>query len=471
LYFKDAGTAPPVARSTLEHWPYREYWTGVVFNGARIGFARFDLAATDSPDRYELRSEAAFILHFLGLKKKFILKARDRVNADLTLVDFDYDLDLDGSHRRMHGRVADGALRVETRTHGHTETRDFPLAAPLYPTSALYLYPLLRGLELGREYRYSVFSGEAGDIAEARQKVEAYETSELFRGPAFKLSTRLRGQGTSTWLDAEGRPVFELALNGVLIAALESEPTARRYLAQASLNKQEVLLEFSRVPADRAIPAPRTRRALELALAGLDAACLPPVDAIQSCTPSGDEAHCRIRTVLPEALSPPGAPMAADRYLAPTLSAPSSEPRLRVTAARIADGAATDIERIERLLKWIAANIRREPVDVFSALDVLDGKRAECQGHAYLYAAFARSLGIPTRVVNGLVYMEEAQGFLYHSWNESLIAGQWLAVDPTFAQLGADATHVKLVEGEGLAELAPLTDTIGRLRVRVLAFE
>jgi hypothetical protein len=73
--------------------------------------------------------------------------------------------------------------------------------------------------------------------------------------------------------------------------------------------------------------------------------------------------------------------------------------------------------------------------------------------------------------VNGLVYMVEAHGFLYHNWNESLVNGAWLPVDPTFAQVSADATHVKLVEGKSPAALLSLLDGIGKIRVRVLAYE
>jgi transglutaminase-like putative cysteine protease len=73
--------------------------------------------------------------------------------------------------------------------------------------------------------------------------------------------------------------------------------------------------------------------------------------------------------------------------------------------------------------------------------------------------------------VNGLVYMEEAQGFLYHSWNESLVDGRWRPVDPTFGQVVADATHVKLVEGESIADLTPLLDMIGRVKARVISYE
>lgn len=39
--------------------------------------------------------------------------------------------------------------------------------------------------------------------------------------------------------------------------------------------------------------------------------------------------------------------------------------------------------------------------------DVSNDRHAECQGHTCLYAAFTRSLGIPTRLVNWLVYSAE----------------------------------------------------------------
>jgi transglutaminase-like putative cysteine protease len=115
--------------------------------------------------------------------------------------------------------------------------------------------------------------------------------------------------------------------------------------------------------------------------------------------------------------------------------------------------------------------VAREAVDAFSALDVLETRKAECQGHAYLYTALARASRIPTRVVNGLVYSEYARGFLYHTWAESLVDGRWLAVDPIFDQVGVDVTHVKLIEGETLGELTPLVGLIGRLDATVETLE
>ena len=73
---------------------------------------------------------------------------------------------------------------------------------------------------------------------------------------------------------------------------------------------------------------------------------------------------------------------------------------------------------------------------------------------------------IPARVVNGLAYSEAHGGFLYHTWNELWLAGRgWQPVDATFGQPRADATHLKLIEGETPAELMPLVGLIGRIRV------
>ena len=152
-------------------------------------------------------------------------------------------------------------------------------------------------------------------------------------------------------------------------------------------------------------------------------------------------------------------------YLRATLAAPSADAEIAELARKLGVGAASDDERIATILSWIDSNIAKEAIDVFTAVDVLRGGRAECQGHAYLYAALARALGMPTRVVNGLVYSSGHGGFLYHTWNETLIAGRgWQPVDATFGQRRADATHVKLLEGESVAELAPLVSLVGRLR-------
>ena len=43
MYFRDAGVPPSAISHRLDSWPYEEYWTGVVFNGAKVGYTHLYL--------------------------------------------------------------------------------------------------------------------------------------------------------------------------------------------------------------------------------------------------------------------------------------------------------------------------------------------------------------------------------------------------------------------------------------------
>ncbi len=455
-YFHDAGPAPEVRQVTLEAWPHRDLWTGVVFNGQKIGFTRRQVRAADAPGHWEIESEAVMRLQFLGIDKRIRLHARDRVRPDFTLEAFEYQHEIDGNRMRVTGRADGQSLSYVVEAAGTREERTLPLKQPLYASSALAILPVARGLKLGAAARYTVFHGETQAIADAEQEVLAYEKSELFEGPAFKVATRLLGMETTTWIAADGRPLFELGLHGAIISALEDETRARRYLVEASLNKRDALVEFSLLRAGP-IEQPRRVSRMEIVLTGVPRAF--EVNNL-ACRRTADRLECSIDRAAPFTQDNP------QRYLAPTLAAPSTLKEIRDLAHEISKGSTGEEQIIARLLAWMDANIAKEAIDAFSAADVLRARRAECQGHAYLFAAFARALGIPARIVNGIAYSEDHGGFLYHSWNEAWIAGRgWRPVDATFGQPHADATHVKLIEGETAAELLPLVNLVGRVRV------
>jgi transglutaminase-like putative cysteine protease len=466
-YFRDAGTPPPAQRSDLATLRWQEYWTGIVFNGEKIGFSRTAVRAMDGePGRYLIESEASLQFQLLGFRKTVQMRSRDVVEADLALVRFHYWHDLDGNVLEVQGEQHAGALHTSITAGGRTTQRDLRTAQTVYPAGALTLLPALRGLEPGREYRYRIYSGETQSLLDVQQKIEGYEESDLFPGKAYKIQTLASGHRATTWIDTHGRPQFELALNGVLISVLETPAEARRYLALAALNKRDTLLDFSLVRPDRRLKDPRSARRLRLALIGAPAS--PPEGPGQRCEAAAERWVCELTAGAPEAGS---RSEARALYLGSSVTVPAETRTVHNAARGIVGGESDPRAQIDLILRWMQANIRRVPVDVFSAIDVLEQREAECQGHAYLYAALARSLGIPTRVVNGLVYSEAANGFLYHSWTESYLADGWYAVDPTFGQSAADATHLKLIEGESIADLLPLLEWIGKLRILVLEQE
>lgn len=111
-----------------------------------------------------------------------------------------------------------------------------------------------------------------------------------------------------------------------------------------------------------------------------------------------------------------------------------------------------------------------------TASEVARSRRGDCTEHAVLLAALLRGAGIPSRVVTGLVYLDEFAGahgvFGYHMWVQAFVEGVWLDLDPTLPW-GFDATHIALAlsdlsgpdAGAALDRMLPL---VGRLRIEVV---
>ncbi len=474
-YFRPSVQQPlPPKHFALSEWPYTEYWTGIVFNGKQVGFSHFRLApAKEKRGLYDIHSEAYLHVRLLMFDKTIKLTSFDRVAADLSLVHFRYAYDLDGNRLQLRGRRVDQRLEVEILSRGQTHRQIIPLKDKLYPTSVIALYPAMHGLAVDRRYTYRVYDGETKSVATVKQDILAYEESELFAGQAFKVKTRLHGHNVTSWLDDHGRPLLEMSLGGVFIAALENKKNAQNYLTTAALNKDETLLDFSLIKSNIPIENPSGVKSMEIVLSGIDKSFNIPLDQRQQCRTIEEKRVCRTSTQIQniEKASPSVGAARMERYLQPSLTVPSRNPLIHQTAEDIIGDTRGTLNRVRSIFDWIRDNIEQKPVDVFTALDVFEGRKAECQGHSLLYAAFARAAKIPTRVVNGVVYSKNHQGFLYHTWAESLVDGRWMAVDPTLRQIPADATHIKFIEGERMGDLLPLVDLIGHIKIEIIAVD
>jgi hypothetical protein len=143
----------------------------------------------------------------------------------------------------------------------------------------------------------------------------------------------------------------------------------------------------------------------------------------------------------------------------------SDDPRIEAQARQIAGRERRAGPVAELLTHWVSHNLKKEiTISVPSAVQVLEDRRGDCNEHTVLYVALARSLGLPARTAAGLVYLRGR--FYYHAWPEVWL-GQWVAVDPTFDQFPADASHLRFVIG-GLARQVELLRLIGRLQLTVV---
>jgi transglutaminase-like putative cysteine protease len=152
----------------------------------------------------------------------------------------------------------------------------------------------------------------------------------------------------------------------------------------------------------------------------------------------------------------------------PTPSLPAAHPELRERAQEVIGDAPDRLEAVRRLNTFVFEYLDKVPtISVPNGLAVLRSGEGDCNEHTALFVSLARAAGIPARTVAGVVYSERVTakgGFYYHAWPEVRLGGEadWIPLDPTFGQLPADATHVKLIEGE-LDRQVEIMSVMGRL--------
>jgi len=460
-----AATAENPLRYRPDQLPYREYWTGIAFNGKKTGMNHVRFAPAEAG--YALENEVVLRFYLFGRDKLVKLASRDRIAADLRLLSFEHHYLLDDNELKVNGRVQDDRLHVEVINSAGTHRQTLQPQAPVYPISVTLFYPLYHGIHEGAAYRYLVFDGEAQRLSWVEQKVLGYEFHEDLGMPAYRLQTELYGQLTTSWIGLQGLPLWEQSVNNAFSSTLADESTARLYLEEAARDQDETLLNYSLVKSDRRLHAARQLTRLQVQLLGMGDFALPPAYPRQQCERSDAAGNvtCVISTEIVNA--PEHAPRAGD-YLEHTPIIPTGHPTMSRLAEDITRGLDGPTSRIRALTAWVHDNIEGEAVDVFTALDVLEKRKAECQGQSFLYTSLARSLNIPTRVVNGLVYYPQLNGFVYHTWAESWDGYAWHSVDPTFGQAPADATHIRLLDGSNVADLSPFMQIMGQIEARIL---
>jgi hypothetical protein len=151
-------------------------------------------------------------------------------------------------------------------------------------------------------------------------------------------------------------------------------------------------------------------------------------------------------------------------YLKTSLAIESANPEIQRQAKKIVGTEKDAYEATKKIVAWVGSHMKKEyGSSADRATDVLHQMRGDCTEHSLLSVALLRAVGIPSRRVDGVVYIENGDGvpaLYWHEWVEAYV-GEWTQLDPTFGEAVAHATHFALGEESG-AEITPL---IGQLKV------
>ncbi|MFA5108349.1 MAG: transglutaminase-like domain-containing protein [Candidatus Micrarchaeia archaeon] len=136
-----------------------------------------------------------------------------------------------------------------------------------------------------------------------------------------------------------------------------------------------------------------------------------------------------------------------ESYIASNEQVPSDNESLRSLAQNISANYKTDFEKISALAIWtnkyITYNLSYAGKDL-SVYEILSQRAGICSDYSLLFTTLSRSLGYPTRFVNGYAYSSVQKEWVGHSWTEVYL-GKWVPVDPTWLEVGfLDGTHVPI---------------------------
>jgi hypothetical protein len=160
--------------------------------------------------------------------------------------------------------------------------------------------------------------------------------------------------------------------------------------------------------------------------------------------------------------------------LRPTAWLQSDAPEIRAIAAPVARLRTSGARKMEMLREKGRPYIERiDFTGHYSALETLSRRAGDCTEAAVLLAALGRAAGIPTRVVNGLVYSRfqyhgVSNAFLPHSWTLAYVDGAWRSFD--LALDAFDSTHIALTIGDGDARsIAAASQLAGLLEWKAIS--
>jgi hypothetical protein len=435
--------------------PADEAWFRVLLDGRKIG--SMHLTRSAETDRVITTQTLEVVLERLGTQLHLATRETDLETRTGQPLGFALETILSGSRSRTRGSVEpDGTVRIDSEVGGNRQTRHIVWPRGALLAEGLRLTELRSGLLPGsrfREYAFQVESQEAVPIdctIGARERVDLPEGVEHLQ----RIEQRLEMQGTSTrnvvWVDTDHNvrkmtmPLMGFELT--LLACSQACATAP--------NQPADILSHALVAAPAPLDRTELHRGLILHVRARDGGA--PLHFAQT-----DEQQVRttedgvVLRIVPlgqdsSTTREPG-PEPSDAQ--PNAWLQSDAPMIRELAVRGAAGARTPREQMQSLEHFVRGYIRRKDLSVgyASALEVAENPQGDCTEHAVLLAALGRALGIPTRVVDGLVYTGSYAGiehvFVPHAWVQAFVDGHWQSFDA--ALTGFDAGHVALAVGDG----------------------
>jgi len=454
-----------------------EQWMEVTAFGSKIGFTYGKVEKDDNG--YRVTGRTVMKMEVQGVPQDISSSQTYVMDKNFRLKRFAYMQKMLNHRQFFDGTVEGEKINVEIRSGGNVTSREARYDSDAYLADSITLLLADGRLQSGKNYSFKVFMPAL--LASGNINISVGERTSLKYGgkdeEVYVITSKFKDFAVESWITPDGRTLKEESPMGFSSRAVDE--------AEAVSFKDGVLpftsiLTFSMIPVTGDFSHSGKISRLKVAVSGLSGADLIPNDERQKTAVKKVETRKGKKTyVIGVEIEKKGAegvsvsrPLPAKgmaAYLKPTFEAQADDPAIRKKAREIVDNEEDAFKSALLINRWVYKNVHKRFVDTFSAVETLKTMEGECQSHTNLFTALARSSGIPTRTVSGIVYSKQFGGFLYHAWPEVYV-GKWVAMDPTFGEDIANATHIKLIEGD-LSKQLQLFEFIGKISIDVERIE
>lgn len=439
----------------------KDAWMGVYLEGKKVGYAH--QSVMDTPEGYKVSEEFSVTLTVMDTRQAIRSDTVSHADKNLDLKSFDFSLASGVAGMSIKGEVKGGVLSLDVDTAGRKRSMDVPLAEPVHMASDLELVLGREGYEPGTSFGIPFFDPSSLSVQRVDVYVEGREELKLGERviPVYRVRQEFADVVVRSWISPELGTVKADGLMGFTFL-METKEQAMKP-PEGGYGSADIIALAS-VDASGSLPDPRHASYMKAELKGADLKGLDFSGGRQSVdgrivSISREDTGCLADIKLPVT------DKAFEEFLKPDAFVQSDDPKIIAKAREVVRGE-KDAQKAARMLSdWVYKNMEKRPsAGIPSAVEVLANLQGDCNEHTVLYAAMARSIGIPTRMAAGLVMMDGR--FYYHAWPE-VYAGSWVAVDPTFGQFPADATHIRLILGGPEKQIAILK-LVGNLKIDII---
>lgn len=434
-----------------------EDWMSIYFNGQKIGYSH--TVKQRSIEGYTIRQDLFIRLMVLGFPRQMHLTYTASLTSEFILKDFDFKMSSGYLNYFIKGTLERSNLKLTSDLMGQSQTSTLVLKGP--PQLPLTLpYQVYRTqMKPGEQTSISLFDPVL--MTPQPVTIQAGPTEVLTLDEGVRSGQRyeinFRGAKMTVWIDYKGRVLKEEGFLGFHLIRSTREKARKMDQGSGPDLAREMSIPVQNPPDPKSIK----KMILKLSPALTD---IPQTKGRQS----GSGSRVRLEQ---EAFSSqdsywlPYSRGDQDRYLADHPALTLKDPRIQKALNEAKGGEKEAYRAVIRLNTWVFHQLKKTPtLSLPRAVEILDRREGDCNEHATLLLALLRAAGIPSRMVLGLTLLRDR--FFYHAWVEAFMGTKWITLDPTFNQVPADVTHLKLAEGleEGMASLLPV---IGKLKIEI----